>query len=153
MPLVSLRAAARASGRPDYFFFAVLAAGFEVLVAAVLAVFALEPIAFEPFFAPDLPALLLAPIDFDAPLPARLAALFTAPFLAPVFFAADFLAPPLAAPFAADLPADLRAVFPADFDPEVFDPPVLLLALAFGVEVLESPMALPAASFMRVMAD
>jgi hypothetical protein len=149
MPLVSLRAAARASGRPDYFFFAVLAAGFEVLVAAVLAVFALEPIAFEPFFAPDLPALFLALIDFDAPLPARLAALFTAPFLAPVFFAAVFLAPPLDAPFA----ADLRAVFLADFDPEVFDPPVLLLAFAFGAGVLESPMALPAASFMRVMAD
>ena len=124
------------NGRPRYFFFAV---GFELLVAAVLAVFAFEPIDFDaPFLAPLL-AVFLA-LDFVA--------LFVAPFFAPVFFAAVFLAPPLDA-----CPADLRAVLPADLDPEVFDEPVLLLALAFGVEVLESPMALPAASFMRVMAD
>ena len=132
------------NGRPRYFFFAV---GFELLVAAVLAVFAFEPIDFDaPFLAPLL-AVFLA-LDFVALLPARFAALFVAPFFAPVFFAAVFLAPPLDA-----FPADLRAVLPADLDPEVFDEPVLLLALAFGVDVLESPMALPAASFMRVMAD
>jgi hypothetical protein len=125
--------AARARRPADYFFFA---AGFERLVAAVLAVFAFEPIDFD--------ALFLAPLfalDFVAPLPALFAALFAAPFFAPVFFAAVFLAPVFFA-------AVLRTVLPADF----VDERVLLLAFA-GVDVLESPMALPAASFMRVMAD
>ena len=73
-----------------------------------------------------------------------------------------FFAPPLRAPL--DFVALLRAVLAAprsrprfvpllDFAPEVLDEVVLLLALAFGVEVLGSLMALPAASFILVMAD
>jgi hypothetical protein len=132
-----------------------LAAGFDRFVAAVLAVFALEADFAAVFLAPFL-ALDFVALDFVALLPALFAALFAgalaapfaAPFLAPVFFAEVFAA----APFEA-VPIDLRAVLPADFDPEVLDEPALLLAFAFGAGVLESPMALPAASFMRVMAD
>ena len=99
------------------------------------------------FFAPP----LRAPLDFVALLRAVLAALLRAPFLAPDFLAADFFAPFLA-PFAADFLAP-RFVPLLDFAPEVLDEVVLLLALAFGVEVLGSLMALPAASFILVMAD
>ena len=127
---------------PRYFFFAARFAGFEVLRALVDAAFALVAVL---FFAP-----LRAPLDFVALLRAVFAALLRAPFLAdffaPVFFAlflaplaADFFAPPLL-PFLA-------------FEPEVLDEVVLLLALAFGAEVLGSLMALPAASFILVMAD
>src|SRR5215203_1857715 len=116
---------------PSYFFFAARFAGFEVLRALVDAAFALLALL---FFAPP----LRAPLDFVALLRAVLAALFFAPFLAP--FAADFLAPPRFVPL-------------LDFAPEVLDEVVLLLALAFGVEVLGSLMALPAASFILVMAD
>jgi hypothetical protein len=132
-----------------------LAAGFEVFLAVVEADLALVPVPrFEPpdfdalFLAPpDLEALFFAPLDFDALFVADFAALFLAPpaFAAP-FFAALFLAPPaFAAPF--------DDALPPDFEPEVFDDVLLLLALAFVEEVLESPMALPAASFILVMAD
>jgi len=125
---------------PSYFFFAARFAGFEVLRALVDAAFALLALL---FFAPP----LRAPLDFVALLRAVLAALLRAPFLAPDFLAADFLAP-----FAADFLAP-RFVPLLDFAPEVLDEVVLLLALAFGVEVLGSLMALPAASFILVMAD
>ena len=129
---------------PAYFFFAARFAGFEVLRALVDAAFALVALL---FFAPP----LRAPLDFVALLRAVLAALLRAPFLAPDFLAADFFAPFLA-PFAADFLAP-RFVPLLDFAPEVLDEVVLLLALAFGVEVLGSLMALPAASFILVMAD
>ena len=122
---------------PSYFFFAARFAGFEVLRALVDAAFALLALL---FFAPP----LRAPLDFVA--------LLRAPFLAPDFLAADFFAPFLA-PFAADFLAPPRFVPLLDFAPEVLDEVVLLLALAFGVEVLGSLMALPAASFILVMAD
>jgi hypothetical protein len=123
---------------------------FERLVAAVRAVFAREPVFAAPFLAPFFAPFLL---DFVALLPALLAALFVAPFLAPIFLAAVFFEAVFFAPFLAPLAppffaAVLRALLPPDFDEER----VLLLACA-GVEVLESPMALPAASFIRVMAD
>ena len=108
---------------PSYFVFAARFAGFEVLRALVDAAFALLALL---FFAPP----LRAPLDFVALLRAVLAALLRAPFLAPPRFV------PL-----------------LDFAPEVLDEVVLLLALAFGVEVLGSLMALPAASFILVMAD
>ncbi len=130
---------------PSYFFFAARFAGFEVLRALVDAAFALLALL---FFAPP----LRAPLDFVALLRAVLAALLRAPFLAPDFLAADFFAPFLA-PFAADFLAPPRFVPLLDFAPEVLDEVVLLLALAFGVEVLGSLMALPAASFILVMAD
>ena len=95
------------------------------------------------FFAPP----LRAPLDFVALLRAVLAALLRAPFLAADFFA------PFLAPFAADFLAPPRFVPLLDLAPEVLDEMVLLLALAFGVEVLGSLMALPAASFILVMAD
>ena len=129
---------------PAYFFFAARLAGFEVLRALVDAAFAFVALL---FFAPP----LRAPLDFVALLRAALAALLRAPFLAPGFLAADFFAPFLA-PFAADFLAP-RFVPLLDFAPEVLDEMVLLLALAFGVEVLGSLMALPAASFILVMAD
>ena len=125
---------------PAYFFFTARLAGFEVLRALVDAAFALVALL---FFAPP----LRAPLDFVAPLRAVLAALLRAPFLAPDFFAADFFAPFLA-PFAADFLAPRFAPLL-----EVLDEVVLLLALAFGAEVLGSLMALPAASFILVMAD
>ena len=130
---------------PSYFFFAARFAGFEVLRALVDAAFAFVALL---FFAPP----LRAPLDFVALLRAVLAALLRAPFLAPDFLAADFFAPFLA-PFAADFLAPPRFVPLLDFAPEVLDEVVLLLALAFGVEVLGSLMALPAASFILVMAD
>jgi hypothetical protein len=95
---------------------------------------------FEPLFfdAPDFEPDLLVDF-FDAP-PADFAALFMPPF------EPDFDAPDR--PFFDELP-DREAAEPLEDLPLV----VLLLAFAGGEDVLESPMTLPAASFMRLMAD
>ncbi|HEX8164775.1 MAG TPA: hypothetical protein VF601_03185 [Beijerinckiaceae bacterium] len=156
-------------GPSRYFFFAFvafLAAGFEVFLALVEADFARVPDDFDaPLRAPDFAALLRAPDfpalflaeDFAAPfLPPDFAALFLAPDFAALFLPDDFEAP-FEADFAADLVPPRAPPFDAlppdlDLDPEVF-PPVLLLAFVVVEEVLESPMALPAASFILVMAD
>jgi hypothetical protein len=133
--------------------------GFADFVAPVEADLAFVP-DLELFLAPiDLEALFFAPPDFVAPLEADFAALFVpflAVFLAPVLEPFDALFEPiLRAPpdFEDFFEPDREVDFEADLEPEVFEPVVLLLAFAGGEEVLESPMAIPAASFTLVMAD
>jgi hypothetical protein len=123
-----------ASTRQSLYFFALRFAGFEVLRALVEADFAFVALL---FFAP------LRALDFVALLRAVFAALLRALFLA------DFFAPDFLALFLAPLAADFFAPPLLDF----FDEVALLLALAFGAEVMGSLMALPAASFILVIAD